>query len=278
MKTRHDKQWVEDIIVSQRLRDRLDEDRVEKLANSIQEIGLQHPIHVRWVEDADGGQSLYLVAGRHRLAACERLGMKQVDVIVMDGAEIDCRLWEIAENLHRAELTAQERAEHIAEWVRLIETKDGGGAGQIVQPQPAVVRSDGKPLDLGISKAARELPVKGDTEDAKRKTVERALQIDSLSPEAKQAAKETGMDTKQTILLKAARAPAADQAAVIRAEAANRLEKARKEAEGKARRAAAELPTRKPRAAKNPIRVAWEKATPGQRTEFYQWLSDNVKL
>jgi hypothetical protein len=29
------------------------------------------------------------------------------------------RLWEIAENLHRAELSVLERSEHIAEWVRI---------------------------------------------------------------------------------------------------------------------------------------------------------------
>jgi ParB family chromosome partitioning protein len=31
----------------------------------------------------------------------------------------DARLWEIAENLHRAELTFAERAEHVAEWIAI---------------------------------------------------------------------------------------------------------------------------------------------------------------
>ena len=35
----------------------------------------------------------------------------------------DAWLWEIAENLHRAEMTVQERADHIAEWVKLVEEK-----------------------------------------------------------------------------------------------------------------------------------------------------------
>lgn len=38
---------------------------------------------------------------------------------VMDADETQCRLWEIAENLHRAELSALERDEHVAEWIRL---------------------------------------------------------------------------------------------------------------------------------------------------------------
>jgi hypothetical protein len=37
--------------------------------------------------------------------------------------EVDSRLWEIAENLHRAELSTLERSDQIAEWVRLAEEK-----------------------------------------------------------------------------------------------------------------------------------------------------------
>jgi ParB-like chromosome segregation protein Spo0J len=47
-----------------------------------------------------------LVAGRHRLAACIELGVNQVPVVAETGSELEARLWEIAENLHRAELTA----------------------------------------------------------------------------------------------------------------------------------------------------------------------------
>ena len=46
----------------------------------------------------------------------------EVPIWLSDGYS-DARLWEIAENLHRSELTVTERAEHIAEWVRLIAEK-----------------------------------------------------------------------------------------------------------------------------------------------------------
>jgi hypothetical protein len=57
--------------------------------------------------------------------------------VVVDGDEVECRLLEIAENLHRAELTAIERAEHIAERIRLttrgvprqLDAKPQGGRG-----------------------------------------------------------------------------------------------------------------------------------------------------
>src|SRR3954449_6897660 len=46
-----------------------------------------------------------------------QLGWETVPCIVLEeGQEREARLWEIAENLHRAELPAVERAEHIDEW------------------------------------------------------------------------------------------------------------------------------------------------------------------
>jgi ParB family chromosome partitioning protein len=47
-----------------------------------------------------------LLAGRHRLQACIELGMNRVPVREEGGSELDAKLWEIAENLHRADLTA----------------------------------------------------------------------------------------------------------------------------------------------------------------------------
>ncbi len=38
-------------------------------------------------------------------------------------------MWEIAENLHRAELTALERDEHVAEWIALADRKAKAAAG-----------------------------------------------------------------------------------------------------------------------------------------------------
>lgn len=72
-----------------------------------------------------------------------------------EGTETDFRLWEITENLHRAELTMQERPGHIVEWVRLTDEK-------------------------GQRKAARELGIA-------EPEVRRAAQIAALAPETKQA-------------------------------------------------------------------------------------------
>lgn len=92
----------------------LDAAAVSRLAESMAQIGLQTPITVR-----DDGEWPVLVAGLHRLKAAERLGWEKIDAIYLEGDERDARLWEISENLHRADLSAVERAEHIDEWRRL---------------------------------------------------------------------------------------------------------------------------------------------------------------
>ena len=102
-----------DIVVGDRLR-ALDRESVERLKESISKIGLKTPISVRSTE-----QGWTLVSGRHRLEACIELGMDVIPVVTETGSELEARLWEIAENLHRAELTALERAEHISLWIGL---------------------------------------------------------------------------------------------------------------------------------------------------------------
>jgi ParB-like chromosome segregation protein Spo0J len=60
-----------------------------------------------------------LVAGAHRLAAAKQLGWDNIECFILrDELDDQSRLWEIAENLHRAELTALEKSELTDEWVK----------------------------------------------------------------------------------------------------------------------------------------------------------------
>lgn len=103
---------------------------------------------------------------------------------------VQARLWEIAENLHRAELTVQERADHIAEWVRLTAEK----VSQLGTP------SGGKqPREQGVRKAAEDLGLA-------KSDVHRAVKIASITDEAKEAAREAGLDDNQSALLEIAKA------------------------------------------------------------------------
>jgi ParB-like chromosome segregation protein Spo0J len=189
----------DDIIVGKRLRP-LNAERLVELERSIAAIGLQHPITVRYVI----GGIIALVAGHHRLQAVKNLGWSEVPVREFDGTEREARMWEIAENLHRAELTALERSEQLAEWIRLkneqsaqLASVSAKGEPDAAQVDPHQPRKAGQQPG-GINAASRELGVE-------RKAAQRAVKIDSLTPEAKAAAVELGLDDNQSALLEAAK-------------------------------------------------------------------------
>lgn len=75
------------------------------LCDSIEEIGVVNPIRVR--RDRDGYE---VIAGAHRFAACDLIGLRQVPCIIVDDDDLHAELAMIDENLMRAELSASERA------------------------------------------------------------------------------------------------------------------------------------------------------------------------
>ena len=221
---------VADIQVGERLRP-LDQDALEGLIASIRTIGLQNPITVR---PGDGWGLYRLVAGYHRLKAVEALGEPVIAVTVVEWEDRTARMWEIAENLHRADLSALERSEHIAEWDRLATEKP---ALQAVQGEPLESRrADGRGhrREGGERAAARELGLD-------RLKLRRAKQVAALSPEAKAAAIECGLHTNQAALLAVAAVPNAQQVAAVK-------DLAQEKREGKAKRAAAKPEAHEPEA------------------------------
>ena len=153
-----------------------------------QKIGLRTPISVR------GRDGRYLlVTGAHRLAAAKQLGWSRIDCVVIDYDDVQAELWEIAENLHRAEPTVLGRDEQIARWVELVEA-------QVKGAQNAPHSGGPQPRDKGIKRALQELGIE-------RTKVPRAVKVGKLSPEANQAAKEAGLDDNRLPLLVAASYP-----------------------------------------------------------------------
>ena len=150
----------------------LNPEAVARLADGIKRIGLQTPISVRYDENSG---DVVLVAGLHRLEAMRALGHDTIPAIYTSGTADDARMWELAENLHRADLSAVERAEHINEWRVLAE--------KVAQSGPPLGGS--QPAEAGIRKAAKELGVS-------RQTVERSAKIAALPPEVKEQAKAEG--------------------------------------------------------------------------------------
>jgi hypothetical protein len=95
--------------------------------------------------------------------------------------------------------TVLHRDELVAEWVEIERIR----VGQIDHP-PAGGRQK---TDKGIARAARVLAVPGKSEQGRRKFIERALQVASISPEAKAAAIAAGLDNNRAALRQIAKAP-----------------------------------------------------------------------
>lgn len=179
----------------------LNNDVLAQLEASILVDGLINPIRVRRV-----GSGYEVVAGHHRLAAHELLGRHQIEAIIVEASDVQAEMAMLAENVIRAELPALERDIQLARWMEL----SGSGILAQVAPKLSVGRPEG-----GVRAAARELGINRD--DARR-----AAKVANLSDEARQTAREVGLDDNRTALLKASRAEPARQADVLREHAAHR--------------------------------------------------------
>jgi ParB-like chromosome segregation protein Spo0J len=102
---------------------------VVELSKSIAATGLQSaPTAI------ERGGRYILVAGRHRIEALRLLKHESVLVRVVDFDDLEAKLWTIAENLHRAELTVAQQSEQVAEYPELAKQKrDAEKPAQIAQ-------------------------------------------------------------------------------------------------------------------------------------------------
>jgi ParB family chromosome partitioning protein len=100
-----------------------DEATLNELAESIKEHGLMQPILVR--KRASGFE---IIAGERRWRACQRAGLKSIEVIVKDLADSKSFEWALIENIQREDLNPIEEAQAFK---RLIES------GNLTQDQLA---------------------------------------------------------------------------------------------------------------------------------------------
>lgn len=177
-------------------RRQVSQDAVASIAQSMKTIGLRTPITVRQINDSG---DVELITGGHRLAAAKSLNWDRIDCLVSDCDQVEAELWEISENLHRSDLTALERSEQISRWVELAKLR-----------KPSAVMG-GKGVRGGARQVARELGVD-------EKTVRIAGKVASLTDDAKDAARETGLNKNQAALLAATKVDPEKQADVIRLE------------------------------------------------------------
>lgn len=103
---------------------------VRCLAETMKALGLCQPISIRLsdnvqLEDGPCAGVPILVAGAHRLEAAKRLGWSHIDCAEIDDDIIAAELWEIAENLHRCDLSKEQRDQHIRRYAELLEKRRG---------------------------------------------------------------------------------------------------------------------------------------------------------
>lgn len=178
----------------------LNKEAVAVLADSMNTIGLKTPITVRPAKVMRrnmGKDGFEVVSGQHRLEAAKMLGWEEIECFVTEDDYRACRLWEISENLHRAELSQLDRDRLVNEWCELI-----GQDGISAQVGQKIGR--GRPQG-GESETARQLGLA-------RQDVQRARKVASLSPEAQEAARRVGLEDNRSALLEAASKPVAEQA------------------------------------------------------------------
>lgn len=184
------------------VRDReLDHDLVCAIAESAKITGIIHPIAVRRVSVDNGSEVRHrtvLVAGAHRLAAAGFLSHDRIPCRYVEGDDEFVQLVQLSEDLFRKHLTVLRRSELLAKWYRLISTQDDI-SGQVGQKSTPGRRPS------GISRAARKLPI-GRSEEARRKIIQRANQIDRLHPQTKAAVISAGLDDNQHALVAIAEA------------------------------------------------------------------------
>src|SRR6185437_6789326 len=153
-------------------------ERVAELADSIAKLGLRTPISVASgsSKSAGGGSdaTFTLVAGIHRLQACRSLGLVEIEASIVQMDDDERLLWEIDENLCRADLTELERGEHLLKRKEIYERKwpqtraGGDRRSEEFQTENSSVRS-----------FAEDSAAKTDvTERAIRQSIRRARKID----------------------------------------------------------------------------------------------------
>jgi ParB family chromosome partitioning protein len=140
--------------------------------DSIQAIGLQHPITVRRADDGE----CVLIAGQHRLEAYKRLGLPKIAARIME--ERSARLWSISENLHRVDQSQLDRADAIASYA-----KERG----LLEAGPRAQPGGKQPNDRGNSRTARALRIN-------RKQERQARKHAGICKEAKTLLRLNGLD------------------------------------------------------------------------------------
>ena len=195
---------ISDIIIKEDRR-AVKSEYVQKLADSIKQIGLINPITIT--------PDNTLIAGYHRLNAFILLGKVRIPAITLNLSDLETRLAEIDENLIRNDLSVLERGDQLLERKRIYEElypETKAGVSQAIGSNVA----QGNNVSEIISPTFTE-----DTADKtgkSRRTIEQEIKISrDIAPEVKDKIRDTDLADHKTDLIKLSRLEPEKQAAVV---------------------------------------------------------------
>lgn len=178
---------IDSIKINERLR-AVDELKVREIAESIQKIGMLNPITL--------SKDNELIAGMHRLRACQLLGLIEIEAKVVELDEQERELAEIDENLIRYDLHYTDRGEHLRRRKKIYEEK---------YPE---TRQGGDRKSEKIKLRNPQLDTFSFAEDTAAKTnvstrvIYEEIQIaERLTPEVRQMVKELGIPKTEALKL-----------------------------------------------------------------------------
>lgn len=187
------------------------QDGVDKLTESIREIGLMNPITVT--------KDHVLIAGLHRLVAARQLGWEEIECTVLDTDELHAELAEIDENYVRTEISPLKSSQILLRRKEIYETlhpetKAGAAQGEGMKRAAA---EDGEDLADNLSvRSEAAKPFAEDTADklgVDARTVRRQVQIaKNLTPEAQEVIEGSDAKVTQQNLMKLSRLAPEQQA------------------------------------------------------------------
>jgi ParB/RepB/Spo0J family partition protein len=197
-------------------RRKLDNEAVMTITESMRKLGQLQPIMVRKIVELNGETAYLLVDGDHRINAGLALGWEKITAVFFQGDVDDARVYELTQNLQRANNTRLYRAKCLTELVgRILGEARAKELAQPGGPQPG---------DKGISKTARVL---GYTRD----DIRRSSAIASISDDAMTEAEEQGLDDNERALLRIAKQKDPDEQVALAQQLGDKKKRPKKRAD-----------------------------------------------
>ena len=116
----------------------LDDESMQRLMNSIEEIGVQSPIVARIKDD----QRYEIISGHRRVHACRRLGLKLIPAIVRDLSRDEAIIAMVDANLQREHILPSEKAAAYKMKMDAMKRRAGRPSKENVSPLGTNLRTD----------------------------------------------------------------------------------------------------------------------------------------